>query len=76
MEYERAPEVQNVFTYVVNFHDYLFIWLFRATTAAYGSFQTRGQIGATAAGLCHSHSNAESKLCLQPTPQPTAVPDP
>ena len=32
--------------------------LFRAATAAYGSSQARGQIGAIAAGLHHSHSNA------------------
>ena len=28
---------------------------------AYGSSQARGQIGATAAGLHHSHSNARSE---------------
>ena len=32
--------------------------LFLATSEAYGSSQARGQIGAVAAGLCHSHSNA------------------
>ena len=37
---------------------YLFILLFRATPAAYGSFQPRGRI--RAAGLCHSHSNTRS----------------
>ena len=31
---------------------------FRAAPAAYGSSQAMGQIGATAAGLHHSHSNA------------------
>ena len=35
-----------------------------------------GRIGAVAAGLCQSHSNARSKLGLQPTPQLTATPDP
>ena len=50
--------------------------LFRTTPMAYGSSQTRDQIGATAAGLCHSHSNAGSELSLQPTPQLTAIPDP
>ena len=33
-------------------------------------------MGAVAAGLCHSYSNAGSKLCLQPTPQLMATPDP
>ena len=36
----------------------------RTTPLAYGSFQARGQIGATSAGLYHSHSNAGSELCL------------
>ena len=30
---------------------------------------------AAAASLCHSHSVVGSKLCLQPTPQLTAMPD-
>ena len=48
--------------------------LFRAIPAAYGSFQARGQIGAAAASLGHSHSNAGSEL--QSTPQLTAMSDP
>ena len=58
---------------------YLFIYLaffFRATPAAYGSYQAMGQIGTAAAGLHHSHSNAGSEPHLQPTPQLTATPDP
>ena len=35
--------------------------LFRATPMAYGSSQARGQVGAVAAGLHHSHSNARSE---------------
>ena len=31
---------------------------------AYGSFQARDGIGAAAAGLCHSHSNARYELHL------------
>ena len=49
---------------------------FRAASEAHGGFHTRGQIGAVAAGLRHSHSNARSELRLQPTPQFTAMPDP
>ena len=41
-----------------------------------GSSQARGPIGAVDAGLHHSHSNAGSELCLQPTPQLTATLDP
>ena len=37
---------------------FLFLFLlFRAAPAAYGGSQTRGLIGATAAGLHHSHSH-------------------
>ena len=43
---------------------------------AYGSSQARGLIGATAAGLCHSHSDRGSELLLRPTPQLTAAPGP
>ena len=48
----------------------------RATPAAYGGSQARGLIGAVTAGLHHSHSNAGSESCLQPTPQLTVVLDP
>ena len=41
---------------------------------AYGGFLAKGRIGAVAAGLHHSHSNARAKLLLQPTPQLTAMP--
>ena len=54
---------------------YLFL-PFRAAAAAHGSSQARGPIGATAAGLGHSHSNAGSKPRLQPTPHLMATPDP
>ena len=40
----------------------LFVLLFRAAPIAYGVSQARGQIGATAAGLCHSHSNTRTEL--------------
>ena len=50
-----------------------FFLLFRAVLVAYASSQARGQIGATASGLCHS--NAGSKPCLQLTQQLTAKPD-
>ena len=50
--------------------------LFMATLAAYGGSQARGQIGAVAAGLHHSHTNVRSELHLQPTSQLTAMLDP
>ena len=42
----------------------------------YGGSQAMGPIGATAAGLHHSHSNAISKLHLGTTPQLRAMLDP
>ena len=42
--------------------------LFRAAPAAYGGSQAKSPIGATAAGLCQSHSNDRSKPWLRPTP--------
>ena len=63
-------------------HLYLFIYLFIffaiswAAPVAYGGSQARGPIGAVAAGLGQSHSNAGSEPRLRPTPQLTAMPDP
>ena len=54
----------------------LYFCFSRASFKAYRNSQARGQLGAVAASLCHSHSNAESEPHLQPTPQLTAVPDP
>ena len=51
------------------------LFFFRTAPIAYGGSQARRLIGAVAAGLCHSHSNARSKLHL-PTPQLMATPDP
>ena len=38
-----------------------FFFSFRATSAAYGSSQAKGRIGAAAVGYSHGHSNARSK---------------
>ena len=43
---------------------------------AYGGSQARGQIGALAASLHHSHSNSGSEPSLWPTPQLRATLDP
>ena len=50
--------------------------LLRAMPEAYGSSQGRGWIGATTAGLHHSHSNTGSEPRLPSTPQLMATPDP
>ena len=46
-----------------------------ATPVACGGSQARGLMGAIAASLSQSHSNAGSEPRLQPTPQLTATPD-
>ena len=54
------------------------LFVFRATPMAYGDSQARGQIGAVASGLhhSHSHSNGRYKPHLRPIPQLTVTPDP
>ena len=39
---------------------FFFFFFFRVEPVAYGNSQATGQIGATAASLRHSHSNARS----------------
>ena len=48
----------------------------RAAPTVYGGSQVRGLIGAVAARLHQSCSNARSELRLQPTPEVTAMLDP
>ena len=55
---------------------FLFCLPFRAARNSYGSSQTRGPIGAVAAGLYQSHSNTRSEPRLQPAPQITATLEP
>ena len=50
-----------------------FFFLFMAAPVAYGSSRARGQIGAAAAGLHHSHSNTGSELHLGPMLQLVAT---
>ena len=47
-----------------SFFPFFFFCLFRAAPIVYGDSQARGHIGAVAAGLGHSHSNASSELDL------------
>ena len=43
---------------------FFFFFLFRDTPKAYGCSQARGEIGAVAKGLRHSHSDARSEPYL------------
>ena len=75
----KRPEGQkgHIFPIILfSFGGFNVFLFFRATSAAYGSSQASGGIGATAAGLHHSHSNTGSELRLQSTPQLTAILDP
>ena len=66
---------QRIVFFFANF--FFFIsFSFYALPAAYGSSRARGGVGATAAGLHHSHSNAGFRPHLQPTLQFVAMQDP
>ena len=58
-------------TVFMQYEKYLFFFFFflRAAPVIFGSSQARGLMGATAAGLHHSHSNVRSQWHLRPTPQ-------
>ena len=65
----------KIYTPGLSSYLYIFIFcLFGAAPMAYGGSQARDPSRAVATGL--SHSNAGSELCLQPTPQFMAMPDP
>ena len=61
---------------VLNFFFFFVFFPFKDSSVAYGGSQAKGLIGAVAAGLSQSHSNARSELRLQPTPQFMATLDP
>ena len=61
---------------LVHIFFFLSFSLFKATPAAYGGSQTRGQIGAVVASLHQGLSNTGSEPRLRPAPQITATPDP
>ena len=73
------PLLRQILHIAFPYDFYLFIYFFAiswAAPAAYGSSQARGRIGAEAASLYHTHSNARSEPHLCPTLQLMATPDP
>ena len=68
---EETSGLQDTSTFFV----FLFL-LLRATPLTYGGSQTRGLIGAAAAGLHHNHSHTRSEPRLWPTPQLRTMLDP
>ena len=65
----------NRFIYLFIYFLFLFFAISWATPVAYGGSQARGRIGAVAASLRQSHSNAGSKPSIRPTPQLMATLD-
>ena len=62
---------------LVNCSQSVLFFFFQGHTDGIWKFpQAKGQIVAIASSLHHSHSQAGSQLCLRPTPQLTATPDP
>ena len=59
----RELAVKEIICY---FGGVLFVLPFRAAPSAYEGSQFRGEIGAAAAGLHHSHSSARSEPSLPP----------
>ena len=71
-----AVVLKDVHTF---FFFFFFFFFLMATATAYESSQARGQIGAAAAGLHHSHhsrGNTGSELHLQLVPQLRSMPYP
>ena len=62
--------------YLFIYFSFFFLPFSRAAPTAHEVSQARGPIRAAVAGLRHSHRNAGSEPRLQPTPKPTATPDP
>ena len=63
------------FAFYINGIKLFFAFALKDAPMQPGGFPARGPIGATAADLRHSHSNARSKPHLWPTPQLTATLD-
>ena len=64
--FRKGSKLTSLLLYLFFF--FLSFCHFGAAPAAYGGSQARGQIGAVAASLHQSHSNAGSQPRLQPTP--------
>ena len=78
----ELQSIHSLINYLLTVESSFFIFYFYffaiswAAAEAYGVSQARRLNEAVAASLHQSCSNAGSKLCLRPTPQLTATPDP
>ena len=64
----QLPIPLSLFLSILEIFFFFFFLCFLGLPTAYEGSQARVQIGAVAAGLCHSHSNAGSEPPLQLTP--------
>ena len=62
--YEYKHTFSHMHVFICTLPHLTYFFLFRAAPTAHGSSQPRGRIGAAAAGLQHSHSNAGAELHL------------
>ena len=68
----------SIFTIIISFYwidPHIIFFLFMATSVTYGISQARGQIGAAAPSLIHSHSNTGSEPHLWHKLQLVAMPN-
>ena len=75
-----SPHFHGVYVIAIEadfilFYFYFIFFLFMAVPVANGSSWARGQTGAAAADLCHSHANTRSEPHLRPVPQLAAMLD-
>ena len=67
--YVLSVQLSRISSLFLQVRFFFLFFLFRAAPVDYGSSQAKGLIRAIAAGLCHSHGNVWSELCLWPTLQ-------
>ena len=63
--FKVKESIHQFLFYLVGFCLFVCFCLFRAAAVAYGGSQDRGQIGAVASGLHHSHSNSNARSELR-----------
>ena len=62
----KSPWIIGVNHTLIVVCDQIYIYIYRAAPSAYGCSLARGQIGATAASLCHSNEGSEPLLWTTP----------